>query len=131
MNELVTQEVATKEVNAWLDYKKIRPKKREQFKDSIESLIDGVVQGTLSINGNFEITMKLAFPIQDVQEVTFKSRLQERESREIFSALKGGNDTDNRITAKFCALTGKGIGFQGQLDSVDMGMAQEIIVFFF
>jgi hypothetical protein len=135
--ELVNFAKAKEEVEGWLDYKKIRDKKREDFKSSVDNLIDLVQDGVLVVNSDNTITHILNFPIDmggnngPVSEIKYKARLEERESRGVLAQLKTGDATDNRLIAKFCALTGQSIGFQGKLDSSDMSIAQEILVFFF
>ena len=135
MAELVDLDTARKEIEGWLDYKKIRDKKREDYRGNIDNLISLVQEGVLRVNDDHSITHVLNFPVDmgagnPVTEVKYKARLEERETRERLAALKTGDAIDNRMIAKFCALTGMSIGFQGKLDSSDSSIASEIILFF-
>jgi len=135
MAELVDLDTAKREIEGWLDFKKIREKKREDYRSSIDNLVSLVQEGVLRVNEDYSITHVLNFPVDmgagnPVTEVKYKARLEERESREKLAALKTGDAIDNRLIAKFCALTGMGIGFQGKLDSSDSSIANEIIIFF-
>jgi hypothetical protein len=136
MAELVNFETARKEIYEWLDHKKIRNKKREDYQSSIDNLISLVQDGVLSVNEDFSITHKLNFPIEmggsngAVTEVKYKPRIEARELREKLANLKTGDATDNRLTGYFCAISGQSIGFQGKLDTSDTSIANEIIIFF-
>lgn len=135
MAELVNLETARKEINGWLDYKKIRDKKREDYQSTIDSLVSLVQEGVLTVNDDKSITHVLNFPVDmglgsPVTEVKYKARLEVRELREKLANLKTGEAIDNRLIANFCALTGQSIGLQGKLDTSDISIANEIIVFF-
>jgi hypothetical protein len=135
MAELVNLETARKEIEGWLDYKKIRDKKREDYQSSINSLVSLVQEGVLTVNEDKSITHILNFPVDmggpnPITEVKYKARLEVRELREKLANLKTGEAIDNRLIANFCALTGQGVGFQGKLDTSDISIANEIIVFF-
>jgi hypothetical protein len=135
MAELVDLDTARKEIEGWLDFKKIREKKREDYRGSIDNLISLVQEGVLRVNEDNSITQELGFPVDmggtaPVSEVKYKARLEVRELREKLSTLKTGDAIDNRLIANFCALTGQGVGFQGKMDTSDISIANEIIVFF-
>jgi hypothetical protein len=135
MSEVVSYEQARDEVNGWLDYKKVKEKKREAYKDAIDTLVDGVKDGTLSIAEDMKITHALAFPVEDstgkivFDKLEYKARLSVGEIGERTKGVKAA-DTDGRIMAHVSALTGKAIGLLNKMDTEDNSIAQSIAVFF-
>lgn len=128
----LSREVAEQEVNAWLDFKKVRDRKRESSEDSIESLVYGFMDGDLVMDSESkEITLKLQFPIGgSINELKFKPRLR---LNDVHSHLKNvkSSDVDGRILAYVCALTGQNSGIISNMDSEDYSIAQSLAVFFF
>lgn len=129
----VTREVAEKEVNDWLDYKKVGSQKRESNKDQIDVLIDAICEGALVLKADtkeFVHTLKFATEgEQPITELTYKPRLS-------YSQVKGHlhnvkpSDADGRFIAYMAALTGKPKLVFEKLDSVDLSIAQSITLFF-
>lgn len=135
MSEVMTYEQAREEVNSWLDYKKVKDKKREAYKDAVETLVDGVKDGTLVIAEDMKINQTLAFPVEDnagkvvFDKLEYKARLSVGEIAERTKGVKA-TDTDGRIMAHVSALTGKAIGLLNKMDTEDNSIAQSIAVFF-
>ena len=136
MAELVTQEVATKEVNSWLDYKHISDADREDFKSHITGLIDSVKDGTLTINQEtFEITQKIKFPFDIganvLSELKFKARATTGEITAKIEGMKvAASNGDGRLKAILCVLTGQSWGAIGKMDTVDTKVSNNVVVFF-
>lgn len=136
MKEVVNQEQARKEIDAWLDHKRVKPNKREENKSSIESLIDAVVYGALKVDEKtLELTHVLDFPITDDEgnpattELKYKPRITVAEQR---SKLKGvkSDDADGRVVALVAAISGRSAGIINKLDMNDYSVAQSVAVFF-
>ncbi len=129
----VSREVAIEEIEGWLDYRRERPKKREANKEYIEQLIEGVEEGVLSVDEDHNIIFELAFPIgneKQIKELKFKPLLQVKDYHPHLKTVKSG-DSDGRMMAYICGLTGQNSGVISQLYTNDLTMATNIAVFFF
>lgn len=134
--EKITRENATNEVNAWLDYKNVSQRKREENQDSIEDLIDFLVDGTLSINDNTnEITHNLKVPLTGAEgqtlesELVYKARMTVKDLNVHLKGVKA-NDADGRVMAYICALTGQSRNILNLMDTVDYSIAGSLVVFY-
>lgn len=129
----INQEQAFNEVEAWLDYKRIFDRTREDNRDSIEMLEDMVMEGVLVIDqSTFEITHKLVFPIGESNEITelkYKARLNDKMIEPYMRGVKA-KDADGRLTAYVSALTSENSGIIKGMDSQDKKVAIAIAVFF-
>lgn len=128
----IPKDLAEKEVNAWLDFKRVKAKKREENESSIETLIDGFECGALSLNPETkELKLKLGFPIGDSQgELVFKPRLKVGEAHKQLQGVSASN-VDGRILAYVSALTNTNSGVIKDMDTEDYTIAQSIAIFFF
>jgi hypothetical protein len=127
----VSIELASQEVEKWLDCKRISPRKREKFADSIENLIEGFQDGILTLNEESnEITHHLIFPDGETKELVFKSQLNVGEIHNYLKQVKPG-DGDGRVKAYISALTGKPSAIINRLDSEDYNVSAQVAVFFF
>jgi hypothetical protein len=135
MDIKIATEVATAEVNKWLDLKKIGEKKREDKKDSIDSMIGAICEGMLTIDDRGTITQKLKFPIKDesgkveLEELKYKPRLS---TAQIQACLQGTKLTDLYALpiALISALTDQAKTIIKLLDSEDSSVGQSIANFF-
>jgi len=128
--EKVSREVATVEVEEWLNKKRIYQSVREQQKDSIDLLIDAVMLGDITIGDDNTITHKLVNPTGDIKEMKYKARISESDTRGPLSGVKG-NDAEGRLNAYIQALTGTPKNIIAALDtSTDKKIALSIAVFF-
>lgn len=131
--EKLNRESAEAEVNSWLDYKKISDKKRESYKDNIESLIDAMVEGILTLDDKEKvITQGLKFPIGEemkVSELKYRPRITVGMVQAHMAGVKA-TDADGRITAYVAALTSQPKELIKKLDTEDNAVAQSIAIFF-
>lgn len=130
---VLAPEVAQAEVQRWLDFKRINEKKREEKKESIESLVSYFEDGTLELQEDYTIKQTLKFPIganEAVKELTFKPRLTVKEINNAKNKNAKGFDTDSYITDRMAALTGVNRELLLNLDTVDAGVCNTIVVFF-
>ena len=132
MAEVVSREVAQSEIDKWLDHKKISAKKREQQKDSIDSLVDAVVEGTLVLKEDFTLVHTLKFPTDGespIKTLEYKPRLKMDIVHAHLQNVKS-TDADGRVAAYVAALTTKSKTIVKALDTEDYSVAQSIAVFF-
>jgi hypothetical protein len=129
----VTPEIATNEMNAWLDSKKIMTNTRESNEDSTQLLIDAMVEGIITIDEESKvISHNLMFPIGDGEEIKvleYRQRLSDRLLEPYMKGVKP-TDADGRLIAYICALTQNSRGIIKNMDSVDKKIALAIAVFF-
>lgn len=128
----VERSQAQKEVESWLDFKKVGEKKRESQEAQISALVDAIVEGDLVLNEDFTFVQTLKFPTSGempIKEFSFKPRLK---LMEIHSQLEGvkASDADGRILAYAAALTGKAKQIIRSLDTEDYNVVQAIAIFF-
>lgn len=127
--EKVSLSVAQEEVSEWLDHLRITPQLRQNHKDMIDTLIEAVSFGLVEINEDKTITQKLQFPVGEVSELKYKSRLNDYILEPYLKGVKT-SDGDARILAYKAALTGVlKVNIQ-KMDSSDQRIANSIVVFF-
>ena len=129
----VTREIAQKEVDGWLDYKKIRPSQREAHKEIIETLVEEVSEVTLEIDSTkFTITHNLLVPIGEndsLKKVEYRARLNDNLLEPFMKGVKP-SDFISVGLAYIAALTNVNKGILSRMDSADMRIAKGIMVFF-
>lgn len=133
MKDVVSIDVAEKDINAWLDHKRVNDKKRESNAAQIEALTEAVQMGRLSFSQDEKVLVqKLDIPLGkngEIKELKYKSRMV---IGEIHQHLKGvkSDDADGRLLAYVSALTNQTKGMIGQMDTEDYSISQTIAVFF-
>lgn len=128
----VGREVAEKEIESWLDFKKVNEKKREAYKDNIDTLIDAVADGTLTLNDDKTFVQKLRFPIGEgdsIKTLSYKPRLKVSTVHVCLQGVKS-TDADGRVCAYVSALTGTDRNIIKALDTEDYSVGQAIAIFF-
>lgn len=129
----ISREVAELEIKAWLDFKRVEERKRLAFVDSIETLIEAVMDGRLVLRKEDHFLIQnLAFPTTGDDPITkleYKPRLKVFEVHQQTANERPG-DAEARILAYVAALTGKVKGIIKQLDTEDYTICQSIAVFF-
>lgn len=130
----VPLDVATGEVHAWLDYKRIPANRRESLQSMIDNLANALAEGNVVINEKQQIVHKLIFELEGetggIQELVYKSRLSDSDLEPYKRVLKG-TDFDSTLKRTILALTGQPLGVINKLDSsTDKGIAESIAVFF-
>lgn len=126
----ISKELAVLEIEKWLDFKKVKPKKREAYKDAIESLTDYVAEGILVLNEDFSLTQNLDFPIgieKQFKSLDYKARIDVSTLQRQMSGVSTG---DGRILATIAALTGQEKAIVSKMDTEDYSVASSIAVFF-
>lgn len=118
----LTLEMAEKEVQKWLDIKKVRPTKREKLKESIDEMVDFFKDGVLCLKEDGCIEQKLFFETGNKVLLTYKNRMSLKDLKEFTS--------DSHNIKVIAALTGELVGVIESLDSEDLGPGICISSFF-
>ena len=129
----VALDVAIEEVNKWLDYKRVNDKKRESYKENIETLVDAVADGYLRLNQeDHKFILELKFPTDGespVKSLEFKPRIKVSQVHQHLQGVKS-TDADGRLLAYVAALTSQPSGIIKGLDTEDYNVALAIAIFF-
>jgi hypothetical protein len=128
----VAREVAEQEINSWLDYKKVSERKREANKDSIETLVDAVADGSLLLREDKTLVHELKFPTDGDKPLTKLEYVPRLKMSTIHNKLQGvkASDPDGRICAYVGALTSQTIALVRSLETEDYSISQAIAIFF-
>lgn len=129
----VALDIATKEVENWLEYKKVQEKTIEINEDSAEILAGAVAEGILKIDDKTHvITHKLLWEIgedEKIKELTYIPRVNDKILSPYMKGIKP-TDSDARLNAYIRALTKQPSGIIKAIDSVDKKISVAIAVFF-
>lgn len=132
MADKVSREVATAEVDSWLDFKKVSSKKRETHREHIDNLVDAIVDGSLTLSKDKDFIHDLKFPIEgeeSLKTLTYKPRLKVETVQMHLQGVKSG-DNYGAIHAYIAALTTKPKTLIKVLDTEDYAVAYGIAIFF-
>ena len=130
-DELITQEIAERDVESWLDHKKIKGKKRESQKDAIETLIESVMEGDLVLDPDtFKFTQTLLHPMGEINELVFEPRLAMGKIRKKLKGIKITEDTTGYIMGYVATLTNQPYNVIDGIDADDYKIGQAIAGFF-
>lgn len=132
---MLSEEKAIEEVTAWLDYKRIKQKTRDDNEEIITSLQHAFMQGDLELDSKtFELTQKLNFTLgnenSDVDKLVYKPRSNDKMLIPYMKGVKVG-DVEGKITALTCALTKVPKALILEMDSTDKVLSNNICTFFF
>jgi len=128
----VARDVAAQEIENWLDHKKVNERKREAYRDSIDTLVDAVSDGVLTVDAEHNLVQSLKFPTEGevpVNALRFKPRLKMSTIHLHLQGVKTA-DADGRILAYIAALTGTPKEVVRSLDTEDYSIGQAIAIFF-
>ncbi len=132
LSQKVSLDVAEEEINKWLDCKRVNAKKRESYEDYIETLINAIADGFLTLSEDNALVQKLRFPLENespLSELSYKPRLKVSTIHTHLNGVKS-SDADGRICAYVAALTSKPKDVIKGLDTEDYSIAQAIAAFF-
>ncbi len=132
-NESISIEVATTEIEKWLDHKKVKQTKREANASTIESLVSAVQDGKLRFDDESKkLIQTLDFPLGNdgsIKELEYVSRIGIGTIHKNLNGVKS-DDADGRLAAYVSALTNTTKGLVSQLDTEDYSIGQSISIFF-
>ena len=126
--------MARKEVIAFLDYKRVKEKRRETLYQQLDILVEAVMDGDISFDENFNITHKLIFPLEvdgrvTVKELKYMSRINYGKLNSALSKVKS-DDANGQLMATAKVLTGEGSNIIGAIDTADKSISESISAFF-
>jgi len=132
---VVSYEVAKKDIDSWMDFKKMKASKRKNNEEAIEGLIESISYGDLILNSDHTLTQKLSLPIENkegevtVTELIFAPRINMKMVNQRLKKVAYG-DIDNKIIAYIRTLTGQQAPVIEALDTEDFSIARTISGFF-
>lgn len=136
MENFISEKIATEEINKWLDHKNVSPRKRnkKETKQQIETLIDAVCDGDLTLDEDFNLVQTLRNPVKAGEKIlletlTFKPRLLLEDVESHLMNVKSTN-TIGMLSAYTAALTDENSGMLKKIDTDDNKTAQAIVMFF-
>lgn len=136
MSEILSKEIATKEINDWLDSLDITSEMRELQKVQIDRLVYGVSNGSLVINEDKSITQKLKFPFGNevkVKELVYKNNLTVAEIEMANEDEVGVPKSNTHYPVYYSyikALTGQNKMLTRQMNNKDYKISESIALFF-
>lgn len=132
--KLITEEIAEKTVNKWLDHKRVKETKREGLEAQIGSMVEAVMCGDLVLDEKTCVfTVNLAFGVGENEAITslkISPRMPVKKVKGYLKGVKAG-DGDGRVAAYVGAMTNQVSGVIGEIDTEDYGLLSAIAVFFF
>ena len=137
MENQVSEELATKEVSKWLDFKNVSERKRnkKETKAQIETITDAICDGDLVLDEDFNLVQTLRNPVKTnddkvlLSEMKFKPRLLLEDVESKLINVKADNMI-GMLAAYTSALTGVNAGLTKKIDTDDNKTAQAIVMFF-
>jgi hypothetical protein len=137
MENVISEEIANKEIQKWLDFKNVSPRKRntKETKAQIETLVDAICDGDLVLDEDFNLVQALRNPVLDkdgkpaLKEMVFKPRLLLEDVESKLMNVKSDN-TIGMLAAYTSALTGVNSAMTKKIDTDDNKTAQAIVMFF-
>lgn len=133
LGKKITEELAIKEVEKWLDYKRVSDKKREESESQIETMVSAIMEGDLVVSesGN-KLTHNLRFPIgnnEEIKTLSYKARLSVKDRNRSLKGIKP-TDTPEYILGHISALSDQNKALISEMDTEDHNIAQSIALFF-
>lgn len=132
--ELLVNEITAKEtIEKWLDHKRVKPRKRTAYDQSIQTLEAAVEDGELTLDEKtHELRYKLLFPLENeikTTELVFKPRMNDKLLK---PKLKGcaPTDVEGRTNGYISALTNQPVNLIESIDTEDKDVCSAIAVFF-
>lgn len=133
MGTVIAREVALADIERWLNYKRVNDRKREEYKDNIDTLVDAVCDGDLVVAEDCTLVHTLRFPIETGESKTttleYKPRLKMSTVHAHLQGVKA-TDGDGRLAAYIAALTSKPKAVVLALETDDYSISQSIAFFF-
>jgi hypothetical protein len=129
MQIVVEQEAAEKEVERYLDKRKVFPKQRERLTPAFDAVVEAMMFGYLTIDEEGVITQKLIEPIGDLTEIQYKFRVDPATINKAISALKVENLT-NRLMVYIKSHSGLLEAIINKLENKDRNIADACAYFF-
>ena len=130
--EIITREISEQEVEKWLDFKKLSDRKKESLKENIDALTDLISDGVLVLREDHCFVLKLKYPLENeinIPELVFQPRLKYGKLQQSMQGVKV-TDVEGRLIGFISALTSLPKDVIKALDTEDINIAQQIVIFF-
>ncbi len=130
----VAREVAEKEIEKWLDFKRVRESKRESAEDQIEVMVQAIMDGFMTLNEETGVlSIQLVFSTGTDEKIKVLEIQPRANVGKLKRAIKGIKtaDADGRVQAYIACITEQPMGVVLQLDTEDYALFQAIALFFF
>lgn len=127
----LSRDVAIKEVDKWLEFKRFSDDRRKEKQGYIDEMIQLFESGSLVLQEDHSITMKLLFDVGSLKELKFKPRLTVSDLNQLKNPNKGQGNT-GLLTSYITALQVDAVNqaFIEKLDMEDFNNAGVIALFF-
>ena len=129
----VTPEMAEKEVESWLDFKRIKQTKRESYSESASIMAEAIALGDMVLDPEtHHLTVSLAFPLGDsesIKTLKIRPRVTINDINKYTAKIKD-TATALRVQAMIACICEEPIGVIKGLDTGDYELMQAIVVFF-
>jgi hypothetical protein len=133
MSEMISVEVAEKELQEWFEKNYISEEKQEAFQESVKIIKSAIQKGRLILQEDGKLKMNLISPIgsvaSPVNELVFNARVNRKMVMPHLNGVKADNN-DMRLLAYMAASTGKNKTILMELMPEDQVLADNITVFF-
>ncbi len=130
----VSIEIAEKDVNSWLNYKKLSDAKKEDKKDAIKKLVALIADGKLTLDPEtFILKQELCWEVGEtlkVGKLEYKPRINVGELQMNLRGVDVMEDMTGYMVAYGAALTGQPKNIIKLLDTEDFTVVQTIAGFF-
>lgn len=133
--EVLSIEVAEKELEAWVSRKKLLPSRMKAVKDMLPVLIEPLQYGYITINTDGSIDQKLIEPVCDsngvpaLTDIKYKARVTPTEQNNAYAKMKD-KDIDSKALATLSLLTDLAPAMINKLENQDRQIADSIAIFF-
>lgn len=130
----IDREIATEELNGWFEKKKIRTSQQTANKDSVNTLVDALMEGDLILDKETGVfTHTLLHPdalgnSEAIKELKYKSRLNDNILKPFMEGNKSG--VIDIMQSYVAALTDVQKSILSKLDTADKRICNSIAVFF-
>ncbi len=132
LKEVISEEQALKEIDALLDKKKILPKRRATIQEGIDTVVEAMMYGLVTIDEKGCIKQTLQFPLGDnnsMTELVYADRIAPATIQKALSTIKVDSGT-NRCLAYITTYTSNLQTTILNLESPDWNIAAAISLFF-
>ena len=133
--EVVDIDTATKEVEALLDAKRIRPKRRADLQSVLDVLIEGVQYGFLTIDTATGLVMKMDTPVtagnDTIESIAWPLRMDAATVQTRLASATPDKDGTNKVLALIHAYTGLAPAIIRKFEAGDNSLIQAIACVFF
>ena len=127
---VVSRDMAEREVSEYLDFKGVRPRRRIEKKEFIDIIIDGVEDGTMSIDAETKVlTHNLIHPCGTSKSFKYAPRLVQGKIAERLR-MSSKSDGHSALACYIAELTDNNISVVGLLDTEDNVIASAVAMLF-